>query len=132
VLLNVNKWLRRATQRRQRLAYIVIALMLLVLAKALGNDRGFLIVFGLWAAFLVVLEFGYRKLISLEIRNRRKWWAKARSSRRGLLRLYVELALMFAVVLIHSPFARYSSLALLAGGTVCFGIIRALHRNDGL
>lgn len=80
----MNRFFRRTTQRRQRLAYIVIALMLmLLLAQALGNDRGFLIVFALWAAFLVVLEFGYRKLISLEIRNRRKWWAKARTSHAG-------------------------------------------------
>jgi hypothetical protein len=127
----VNKLLRRATQRPQGLAYIVIALMLLLLAKALGNGDGSLIVFALWAAFLVVLEFGYRKLISLEIRNRRKWWAKTRSWQRGL-RLYVGVAVMVAAVLIHSPFARYSLLALLAAGTVCFGIIRALHRADGM
>ena len=48
------------------------------------------------------------------------------------LRLYVELAVMLAVVLIHSPFVRYSLLALLAAGTFCFGIIRALHRSDGV
>jgi len=127
----MNKLLRRATQRQQRLAYNVIALMLLFLAKALGNGDGFLIVFALWAAFLVILEFGYRMLISLEIRNRRKWWAKARRSRLGL-RLYVELGCAVLAVLIHSPFVRYSLLALLAAGTVCFGIIRALHRADGL
>jgi hypothetical protein len=127
----VNKLLRRATQRQQRLAYIVIALMFLLLAKALSNGGGFLIVFAVWAAFLVILEFGYRMLISLEIRNRRKWWAKARRSRIGL-RLYVELGCAVLAALIHSPFVRYSLLVLLAAGTVCFGIIRALHRADGM
>lgn len=125
----MRKLLRRAAQHQQRLAYLVIALMLLLLAQALGEGHGLLVVVALWAAFLVILEFGYRKLISLEIRNQRKWWAKARRAPLGL-RLYVELAVMVLAVLIHSPFVRYSLLALLAAGTVCFGIIRALHRPD--
>jgi hypothetical protein len=125
----MRKLLRRAAQHQQRLAYLVIALMLLLLAHALGEGHGLPVVVALWAAFLVILEFGYRKLISLEIRNRRKWWAKARRAPLGL-RLYVELAVMVLAVLIHSPFVRYSLLALLAAGTVCFGIIRALQRGD--
>jgi hypothetical protein len=125
----MRKLLRREAQRQQRLAYMVIALMLLLLAQALGKGHGLLVVVALWAAFLVILEFGYRKLISLEIRNRRKWWAKARRTPLGL-RLYVELAVMVLAVLTTSPFVRYSLLALLAAGTVCFGIIRALSRGD--
>jgi hypothetical protein len=125
----MHRFLRHVARRQQRIAYAVICLMLLLLAEALARKYGLLTVLALWIGLVVPLEFFYRSFVSFEARNRRKWWARQRKNVPGF-RIYVFLGLLVLRILIESPFARYSLLALLAGGLICAGIIRVVHRTD--
>lgn len=121
----------RHALRQQRIAYLVICFMLFALATALGKQYGWGTTLALWAGSVAILEFGYRRLLSFEARNRRKWWA--RPHRRGRrIRFYVYYASITLCVLIYSPFTRYALLALLTAGLICAGIIHVLHRREEL
>lgn len=125
----MRKRLRGALQRQQRIGYFVIALLLLAPAVAFGQRYGLVVVLALWAGFVIILEYLYRWLITVEARNRRKWWAKQRKELH-LLRLYVVLALLVVRGLFESPFARYTLVALAIAGLISAGIIRLIRRGD--
>src|SRR6185312_3635648 len=121
----------RHALRQQRMAYALVCFFLFVLAMAVVKIYGRTAIILVWAGFVFLLEFGYRRLLSFEARNRRSWWAKPRSRTMGL-RFYVYCGCIVLYIFINSPFTRYASIALLAAGVICAGIIHLLHRAEEL
>lgn len=122
--------IRRAL-RQQRIAYVLVCFFLFALAIAVAKKYGRFAVVVVWAGSVFLLELGYRRLLSFEARNRRTWWARPRGRAVGL-RFYVYCGCMLLYIVVNSSFARYGSLALLAAGLNCAGVIHVLHRAEEL
>jgi len=120
--------IRRAL-RVQRIAFALICLMLFVLATAFSKTYGWTAALLLWAGLIALMEVGYRRVLSFEAHHRREWWARPRR-RHGWSRFYIYAGCAVVSALINSPFFRYATLALLAGGLICAGIIRLVYREE--
>src|SRR6185437_16929684 len=70
--------IRRMLRRQQRVAYFFICFFFLALAIPLARAYGRAVTLSLCAGFIVLLEIGYRRLVLIEARKRRRWWAKQR------------------------------------------------------
>lgn len=120
--------IRRILRRQQRVAYFFIYFFFLALAIPLARAYGRAVTLALCAGFIVLLEIGYRRLVLLEARNRRRWWAKQWKG--DGLRIYFYPFLILVALLVDSPFARYALLALLGAGLICAGAIRLPTKDD--
>jgi len=115
-------------RRQQRVAYFFICFFFLALAIPLARAYGRAVTLSLCAGFIVLLEIGYRRLVLIEARKRRRWWAKQRQGYGLQIYFYPFLALV--ALLVNSPFTRYALLALLVAALICAGAIRLLTRDD--
>lgn len=125
-----RRLIRSLLRRQQRIAYFLIAFLLLAPADVFAKSYGLTAVLTLWAGFIVLLELGYRRLMLLEARHRRQWWAKQHDPRKSSIRFYTYAVVMAILLIFNSQFTRYALLSLLAAGLVCAGVIRLLNRGE--
>ncbi len=101
----------------------------MLLATTIVHPYGWAAVVLLWIVLVLLLEFGYRQLMRMEARNRRKWWARQIPERRGI-RIFVLGIAALVSLFRQSPATIYILSGLLVAGCVCAGIIHLANRAD--